>query len=87
MALRGKIRHVQKAMRVYETIEGDFELNRMTALDSCALMAELALRAMGVNDKKIESHFSNGAGLMGYGNSLDDFQVAIYAWRLFKVAA
>ena len=58
--------YVQKAIHVYEAIAADSELSRMTALDGCARMAELALQAMGMAEDTIEAYFSNGARLLGY---------------------
>jgi hypothetical protein len=56
--------YVQKAIQVFEAIAADTGLTGMTALDRCARMAELALQAMGMEESKIETYFSNGARLL-----------------------
>ena len=56
--------YVQKAIQVYEALVADTGLTGITALDRCARMAELALQAMGMEENKIETYFSNGARLL-----------------------
>jgi len=58
--------YVQKAEQVYKAIAADSTLNRITALDRCARMAELSLQAMGASKNKIEEYFFKGAGLLGF---------------------
>ena len=56
--------YVQKAEQVYQAIAADSTLDRMTALDRCARMAELSLQAMGASKNTIAEYFRRGAGLL-----------------------
>ena len=58
--------YVQKAGQVYQAIAADATLNRMTALDRCARMAELSLQAMGASKSDIAEYFSKGAELLKF---------------------